>query len=257
MEELKLYIYNDEYIRYYRNFLYCGEPGEIGQIPGEWVPMSDILQTDSASSYIAEILGDSMTEADIKPGDRVVIDRTKVPKEHDIVLALLDGNLTLKFYAKDQEGNAWLVPANERYKPKMLDLSQEHNRIVGVMTSIIRRSPSFDTVLAKRLDKAYEQYKVVKLEEDVDKPFYKYIPNDRDKKKVTERLHDLLDGQEGVAVVKILKAAVNVCYLSRIPSKGDVEKEFNVTIAHSVFYKSKNTEYPVAELESYMENLLF
>lgn len=256
MEELKLYIYKDEYIRYYNNYCYCGEPGEIGQEPEEWVPASDVLEADGVSSYIAEIFGDSMVEADIRPGDKVVIDKTRTPQVHDIVLAMVDGKYTLKFYATDQDGNAWLVPANERYMPMMLDLSQESNRIVGVMSSLIRRRPAFDTVLAKRLDKAYEKYKMVRLDEDVDKPFYKYIPNDKDKKKVTERLHNLLDGQEGVAVIKILRSAVNVGYLSRIPTKGDVEKEFSVTVAHSVFYKSKNTEYPITELETYMESLL-
>lgn len=257
MEELKLYNYSDEYIRYYNSYCYCGDPGDIGQEPEEWVPASDILDTDGVLSYIAEIYGDSMVEADIRPGDKVVIDKTRSPQEHDIVLALVDGKFTLKFYATDQDENVWLVPANERYQPLMLDLSQDSNRIVGVMTSLVRRRPSFDTVLAKRLDKAYEKYKMVKLDEDKDKPFYKYIPNDKNKKKVTERLHNLLDGQEGVAVVKILRAAIEVKYIFRMPSLGELEKEFDVKISHSFYYREKEKMFLPQELDDYIDNLQY
>ena len=253
--ELRLYKYNDEYVRYYNNYCYCGEPGEIGQEPEQWIPASDILETDGQSSYVADILGDSMIEADIRPGDKVVIDGTKQPREHDIVLALVDNKYTLKYYALDQDGHTWLVPANVRYKPMMIDMSLDANQIVGVMTSLIRKRPSFDTVLAKRLTQAFEEYKMVKLDEEENKPFYKNIPNDKDKKQVLERLHNLLDGQEGIAVVKILRAAVMVNYLIKMPSLGELEKEFKVNVHNSFYYRERNKDFSNDEMEDFIDSL--
>lgn len=253
--ELKLYKYNDEYIRYYNNYCYCGEPGAIGQEPEEWLPASEIFESDGESSYIADILGDSMIEADIRPGDRVVIDTTRTAREHDIVLAQVDGNYTLKYFAKDQDGRTWLVPANERYKPMIIDLKKDSNRIVGVMTSLIRKRPAFDSVIAKRLSKAYEEYRRVEVDEGMDKPFYKNIPNDKNKKRVLERLHNILDGQDGIAVIKILRAAIEVNYLIKMPSLGELEKEFDIKIQNSFFYRERNKAFAAEEMEDYKDSL--
>ena len=88
--EVKLYRAKDEYVRYFSESCSCGKPEQTGNSGGELIKASEVLKSGSEDIFIAEILGDSMIEADIKRGDLVVIN-TQVPaKDGDVVLAMLD-----------------------------------------------------------------------------------------------------------------------------------------------------------------------
>lgn len=253
--EVMLYKYSDEHFRYYNNYCCCGLPISAGQEPQEWVPASEVLRTNSEDSYIAEVCGESMVDAGIFPGDKAVIDTTRSPRDRDIVLAMVDGMLTLKYYALDKENNTWLVPASEKFRPIMLNVDGEANRCIGVMVSLVKKCPSFDNVMAKRLDNAYEQYKSIKVTSDVQSLFYKYISNEKDKELVLERMHQVLDGKEGIEVVKILYACKACKYIERFPSEGALNAEFDVKISHSQYYRDKNKSFYEEEIEDYLEAL--
>lgn len=255
--EIRVYRLKDELVRYYDNYLSCGLPGLIGDEREEMVPASEILDGGKEEVYIAEILGDSMIGAGLCRGDHAVIRTDVVPKSGDIVLADIAGEDVLKYLMIDEDGDTWLVPANDAYKPMKVDFNKEGNRIRGVMSRVVKVMPRPDSVVVKRFNSFIkEEYRKVRTTDEVACPFHKYIPNDKDKKRVMERLHNLLDGQEGVTIVKILKAAEHVGYLVKLPSEGDLNKEFSVTISHSVYYKSKNINYNQEELETYIDNLL-
>ena len=256
-EEIKLYRLGNELVRYFNNYLYCGEPGLVGEEREEIVLASEILGGGREDMYIAEIMGDSMVEAGLYRGDRAAISTITTAKPGDVVLALVDEAVVLKYLFVDEEGNTWLVPGNPAYRPIKVDFGQDGNELVGVMTKIIKESAQPDTVVLRRFKSFLnDEYRVLKTSDDVDKPFYKYIPNDKDKKRVTERLHNLLDGQEGVTVIKILRSAISIGYLVKMPTLGDIRKEFQVTITDSFFYRERNTEYKRNELEDYIDNLL-
>lgn len=55
-----------------------------------------------------------MEGAGIIEGDVVVVDRSLFPKNNDIIIASIDGDVTLKYYQK-QSGQIRLVPANSKY----------------------------------------------------------------------------------------------------------------------------------------------
>lgn len=255
--EVLVYKFVDEPIRFFDNYCYCGQPGMIGDESVEFLHASQILGGSSEDMYIAVLNGDSMCDADLHRGDLVSIDPSLTPHHGDVVLAVVDGEILLKFLHIDDKGCTWLAPANASFHPMKVDFDDERNRIVGVMTKLTRSKPRFDSVLVKRVETHIrESYRCLTTTDDGSSPFYKYIPNEKDKRKVLMRIHNLLDGQEGVAVVKILKAAESVGYLIRMPSQGDLEREFRVTISHSLYYKSKNINYGAYELESYIESLM-
>ena len=87
------------------------------------------------STFIIECTGYSMINAFIPPRARLIVDRSITPKNGDIVLAVLDGEFTVKFLKKN-DYKCWLVPANSKFKE--IEITAEMDmQIWGVVTNII------------------------------------------------------------------------------------------------------------------------
>lgn len=256
MQEIKVYRLTDEYIRYFQQMCSCGNPEQIGNMPSEMVKVSEILNAGSEDVFIAEIMGDSMVEVDIRKGDKVVINSQLPAQDGDVVLAYLDDEYLLKFLKIDENGDKWLVAANSQYKPIRIDNKFASSVIVGVMSSIVRPRPRMDKVLLKRFNMdIHEQLKVVRTSEKENNAFYKLIPNERDKKVVADRLHNLLDGKSGIAVIKILRAAQELSYIMELPSYGVLMNEFDVKIQKGFYYREREKIFGDSELENVKDSL--
>ncbi len=60
------------------------------------VDLNTHLIKDVNSTFIVRVAGESMRNAGISDGDEVIVDRSLTPKHGDVVVAVLDGELTLK-----------------------------------------------------------------------------------------------------------------------------------------------------------------
>lgn len=60
------------------------------------ISLDDHLITDRDATFILRVSGHSMTNVGIFDGDELVVDRSKEPRDGDIVVAVLDGELTVK-----------------------------------------------------------------------------------------------------------------------------------------------------------------
>lgn len=67
------------------------------------------------SSLLVSVKGDSMIDAGIFPGDVAVVDKARVPKQGDVIIANIDHQYTLKYLEKDSQGRDYLKPANDNY----------------------------------------------------------------------------------------------------------------------------------------------
>ncbi len=85
--------------------------------------------------YALRVQGESMIDAGIYEGDLVMVER-KEPRVGDIVVALLDGDNTLKRFQKDSNGNAYLKAENAAY-PEMHPLHDLE--IQGVIVQLTRQ----------------------------------------------------------------------------------------------------------------------
>ena len=93
------------------------------------------LFRNPASTFLARVSGDSMTGAGIHPGDLVAVDRALRPGHGSIVVAVVDGEHTIK-RLQLRAGMPWLVAENSRYPP--LPVPAETELIVwGVVTHVI------------------------------------------------------------------------------------------------------------------------
>ena len=98
----------------------------------------ELIQHPSSTFY-AKVVGDSMKDAGISEGDIMVIDRSLTPEQDDIVVALLNGEYTVKYLdlSERKKKRIWLRPANPDFKP--IKVQPCDSFIVwGVVTKVIK-----------------------------------------------------------------------------------------------------------------------
>jgi len=89
----------------------------------------------SPVAFALEVTGDSMIGKYIAPGDLVVIEPRAEPKTGDVVVALIDGESTLKTYMT-RSGKPYLKAENPHYP----NLIPAHELVIqGVMVALIRK----------------------------------------------------------------------------------------------------------------------
>ncbi|MBU4185552.1 MAG: translesion error-prone DNA polymerase V autoproteolytic subunit [Proteobacteria bacterium] len=88
-----------------------------------------------SATFFVKVMGDSMIHAGIHPGDILIVDRAIEPTDKKVVIAVIDGDLTLK-RIRMIKGKVFLMPENENYEP--LEIKEEMNfEIWGVVTNVI------------------------------------------------------------------------------------------------------------------------
>lgn len=100
--------------------------------------LHDYLVQHPSATFCVRAVGDSMVDAGIQSSDVMVIDRALTPKNNDIILAVVNGEFTVK-RIKKSEDELYLMPANENYKP--MKITEEMNfQVWGVVTFIIHKA---------------------------------------------------------------------------------------------------------------------
>jgi SOS regulatory protein LexA len=102
----------------------AGFPTVAEEIDLDMISIDDYLIKDKDSSYLLEVKGESMIDAGIHEGDMVIAEKVnsegqnnkKEVKDGDIVIALVDGGWTMKYY-RNRSGKVYLEPANKDFKP--------------------------------------------------------------------------------------------------------------------------------------------
>jgi DNA polymerase V len=97
--------------------------------------LNEYLIKRPSATFFARTTGDSMIGAGIHDGDLLIVDRSLDPESGGIVVAAVDGNLTVKRYVKDND-KTYLCPENNEYKRLEITAGSDVY-IWGVVTSII------------------------------------------------------------------------------------------------------------------------
>jgi SOS regulatory protein LexA len=87
------------------------------------------------ASFLLKVVSDSLIGIGIFPEDLVVIEKSTQAQDDDIVLALIDGNWTLKIFKKTN-GQISLQSANIKYPPFY---PKDNLQIFGIVKSVIRK----------------------------------------------------------------------------------------------------------------------
>jgi len=99
----------------------CGEPKEAVEVADEYiaVPFNNKL-AKKKDLFALTANGLSMKDADILPGDKIIVDPYSYINNGDIVVAMIDNEATLKYYY-EKDGYIELRPANPDFKPIKID----------------------------------------------------------------------------------------------------------------------------------------
>lgn len=117
----------------------CGFPSPAADYESEDIDLSAWLVRKPNSTFIVEASGDSMIDAGICDGDMLIFDRDAQPRGGDIVLALYDGNITVK-RLRIVDGRPELHPENAAARYKVIcPKSTEQFEIEGVLRGLCRR----------------------------------------------------------------------------------------------------------------------
>ncbi len=89
-----------------------------------------------SSTFYANVKGDSMKDEGIFDEDLLVIDKSLDPSNGKIAVCFIDGDFTVK-KIKLENGECWLVPANDKY-PTIKITSDNELIIWGIVTHVIK-----------------------------------------------------------------------------------------------------------------------
>lgn len=101
----------------------------------EWINLHDHLLRHPQDSFLVPVAGDSMTGAGIYSGDLLIVDRAIAPTSGKIVVAVIEGELTVKTIAITDSGVV-LQPQNPDY-PAIAIHPDANFAILGVVTHAI------------------------------------------------------------------------------------------------------------------------
>jgi DNA polymerase V len=101
---------------------------------------SEFLIDQKDATFFVTIQGYSMMDVGLLPGDKAVVDRSRSAAIGDIVLAVLDGEFTIKTLGRKKNGAPRLLPANSSGAYAPIEITESMNfEIWGVVTGSFRR----------------------------------------------------------------------------------------------------------------------
>jgi len=115
----------------------AGFPSPADDFVEAWLDLNEHLIEHRDATFLLQASGDSMIGAGIQEGNLLVVDRSLEARHGDIVIAVIDGELTVKRLEK-RRGRIRLVAENPAYAPIELQDGQELT-VWGVVTSVIQR----------------------------------------------------------------------------------------------------------------------
>ncbi len=98
----------------------------------------DLTFVPKGDSFSLTITGDSMKDAGIYDGDIVVVRKQAVAQKGDIVVAILDGEATVKRYFPESR-RIRLQPENPDFEPIYVGRKSADFRIAGKVVGLLRR----------------------------------------------------------------------------------------------------------------------
>lgn len=99
--------------------------------------LNEYLLPHPASTFFIRVDGLSMVQAGIFPDDILVVDRSLDAANNKIIVAVYDGEMTVKRLRIDN-GKYWLLPESEDFKPICVDQDTDFF-VWGVVTYVIHK----------------------------------------------------------------------------------------------------------------------
>jgi DNA polymerase V len=127
------------------NTVQAGFPSPAESYSDTKLNLNSHLITNPNSTFFVTIAGDSMVEAGINSGDIAIVDRSLEPKNGNVILAVVDGDFTVKKLEitepknKNETTRIKLMPANSAFEP--IEITEQMVfQVWGVVTFTIHKT---------------------------------------------------------------------------------------------------------------------
>jgi DNA polymerase V len=121
------------------NQVCAGFPSPADDLGAQRIDLAQVLVTHPQATYFLRARGHSMIEAGIFDNDILVVDRAVKARHNHVVVAIVDGDLTVK-YLYQRAGRMKLKAANPTY-PDIVPKEGQIIEVWGVVTSTIKQFP--------------------------------------------------------------------------------------------------------------------
>lgn len=119
----------------YSNSIPAGFPSPADDHIESHLDLNDYLVQNPSSTFMVRAVGDSMIGAGIHSGDVLVVDRAITPTNGKVVIAAVDGELTVK-RLEIHKDHLSLMAENPKYPP--IHVSEAQDAVIwGVVTNVI------------------------------------------------------------------------------------------------------------------------
>jgi DNA polymerase V len=115
----------------------AGFPSPADDYIDQSLDLNEYLIRHPAATFMVRVNGDSMAGGSINSGDILIVDRSLEPRSGNVVIAVLDGELTVKRYRRTDQGVV-LMPDSEEWQPVHVTEDMDF-AVWGVCTFAIHR----------------------------------------------------------------------------------------------------------------------
>lgn len=116
----------------------AGFPSPAGDYVEKQLDLNDLIVKHPAATFFVRVEGESMKGAGISSGDILAVDRSLEPANGKIVVAVLNGEFTVKRIQITQNG-VFLVPENPAFPPISVSEATDF-QVWGVVTYVIHKA---------------------------------------------------------------------------------------------------------------------
>lgn len=116
--------------------VHAGFPSPADDFIEEMIDLNQVLVQNPTATFLWRVVGDCMVDVKIFPGDVVVVDRSLTPKHRSIVLAIIDGEPTLK--RLNRRGGVMVLHNENAKLPTFMIAEGVEVSIWGIVTATIR-----------------------------------------------------------------------------------------------------------------------
>jgi DNA polymerase V len=115
----------------------AGFPSPADDFIENQLDLNELMVPHPTSTFFVRVEGDSMRGAGINNGDILVVDRSLEPASGKIVVAIINGEFTVKRFITDPKG-VYLVPENKNYPTLKIEPESDF-QVWGVVTYVIHK----------------------------------------------------------------------------------------------------------------------
>lgn len=128
---------SDQRVPLYLSPVVAGFPSPADDFIDGEINLHELLVRNPPATFFVRAVGESMLGAGIHDGDLLIVDRSAEASSGRVIIAALDGELTIKRLTR-RKGRVLLLPENPAYSE--IDITErEYVHIWGVVTYVVHK----------------------------------------------------------------------------------------------------------------------